>query len=396
MGFAAPLIGPCGAENGGIHYREHSSRGKTTALRVAASVFGGDGDKPDGGYIRSWRATANGLEGTGTIHNDTLLCLDEISQLAAKEAGEAAYMLSNGQGKGRANREALLRKPARWRTLFLSSGEKSLGDKIVEDVRGRRQTAGQAVRVIDLPADVGAHGLFETLHDFTDAASFADHLRAASSQFYGTAARAFIEAIAADLDAVATAIKVATAQFVAEQCGEDADGQVRRVAYLFGLIAAAGELAISLEILPWQPRTALDAAVKCFQAWLDARGGNGAAEERDGIEAVRTFLSAHRLSRFLPAWEAPEYEPKILNLAGYRKRAEDGDSWDFYITRGGWAEIAAGFSKPALADALIKRGFLIPREGSGERSKSMSIPGIGSERVYHIHHSILTGSDSDG
>jgi hypothetical protein len=42
---------------------------------------------------------------------------DEISQLAAKEAGEAAYMLSNGQGKPRASREATLRKPARWRTL---------------------------------------------------------------------------------------------------------------------------------------------------------------------------------------------------------------------------------------------------------------------------------------
>jgi len=291
MAFAAALIGPCGAESGGIHLRGHSSRGKTTALRVAGSVWGGDIDEPDGGYIRSWRATANGLEGTGTIHNDTLLCLDEISQLAAKEAGEAAYMLSNGQGKSRASREATLRKPARWRTLFLSSGEKSLADKIAEDMRGRRQTAGQAVRVIDLPADAGAYGLFETLHDFADAASFADHLRSASSQFYGTAARAFIEAIATDLDAVATAIKEAVAQFVAEQCGEDADGQVRRVAYRFGLIAAAGEMAISLEIVPWQPKTALDAATKCFQVWLDARGGKGAAEEKDGVEAVRAFLS---------------------------------------------------------------------------------------------------------
>jgi hypothetical protein len=104
MAFAAALIGPCGAESGGIHLRGNSSVGKTTALRVAASAWGGDTGKPDGGYIRSWRATANGLEGTGIIHNDTLLCLDELSQLAAKEAGEAAYMLSNGQGISRVSR----------------------------------------------------------------------------------------------------------------------------------------------------------------------------------------------------------------------------------------------------------------------------------------------------
>jgi hypothetical protein len=153
-GFAAALVGPCGAESGGIHFRGRSSIGKTTALGVAGSVWGG-GDR---GFIRSWRATSNGIEGTAVIHSDALLCLDEISQLSGKEAGEVAYMLANGQGKARASRDATLRKPARWRLLFLSTGEIGLADKIAEDMRGRRQTAGQAVRVIDLPSDAGVHG----------------------------------------------------------------------------------------------------------------------------------------------------------------------------------------------------------------------------------------------
>lgn len=51
--------------------------------------------------------------------------------------------------------------------LFLSTGEISLGDKLAED--GRRVTAGQQVRVIDLQADAGAGlGLFETLHGARD------------------------------------------------------------------------------------------------------------------------------------------------------------------------------------------------------------------------------------
>jgi hypothetical protein len=95
--FAACLVGPCGAESGGIHFRGRSSVGKTTALSVAGSVWGG-GDR---GFIRSWRATANGLKATAAAHSDGLLCLDEISQLGGREVGEIAYMLANGQGKAR-------------------------------------------------------------------------------------------------------------------------------------------------------------------------------------------------------------------------------------------------------------------------------------------------------
>jgi putative DNA primase/helicase len=352
--FAAALVGPCGAESGGIHLRGKSSVGKTTALNVAGSVWGG-GNR---GFIRSWRATANGLEGTAAIHSDALLCLDEIAQLSGREAGEVAYMLANGQGKARAARDATLRKPAHWRLLFLSTGEISLADKIAEDSRAKRQTAGQTVRVVDLPSDTGKHGLFEDLHEFSNAASLANHLRSASGKYYGTAARAFVGAISESLDEVAAAIKATTAQFVLESCPGDCDGQVKRVAERFGLVAAAGELATSLEILPWTEGSSLAAAKECFLAWLDVRGGGGAAEDKDGVDAVRTFLSAHGLSRFLPAWEPSDFDPKTPNLAGYRKRVNDG--WDFYITSEAWPEVAAGFNKTALSETLAKHGLLIP------------------------------------
>ena len=43
---------------------------------------------------------------------------------------------------------------------------------------------------------------------------------------------------------------------------------MQRAAKRFGLIAAAGELAIALEILPWEEGTALKAATACFEAWI--------------------------------------------------------------------------------------------------------------------------------
>jgi putative DNA primase/helicase len=365
--------------------------GKTTALSVARSVWGG-GDR---GFIRSWRATANGIEGTAAIHSDALLCLDEISQLSGREAGEVAYMLANGQGNARAARDATLRKPARWRLLFLSTGEISLADKIAEDLRGRRQTAGQAVRVIDLPSDTGVHGLFDTLHEFKSAAALADHLRGACNKYYGTAARKFIEAIAPDIDAAVDAVKNSTRQFVEDQCpGAECDGQVKRVASRFGLIAAAGELAASLGILPWQSGEATRAAVECFRSWVANRGGVEAAEDKDGVAAVRAFLSAHGLSRFVPAWETSGLDQKVINLAGFRKRAaEDDDTWDYFITSEAWPEVAAGFNKAALSETLVKRTFLIAPDKGRHRSKMVKVPGIGSRRLYHISHKIFDGGD---
>ena len=95
--LAPPLLGLCGFEPGGVHLRGQSSTGKTTSLRVAASVWGG----PPKEYIKSWRATSNGLEGVAAAHCDSLLILDELSQVSPKEAGEIAYMLANGAGKAR-------------------------------------------------------------------------------------------------------------------------------------------------------------------------------------------------------------------------------------------------------------------------------------------------------
>jgi uncharacterized protein (DUF927 family) len=106
-------------------------------------------------------------------HCDTLLCLDEMGQVEAREAGDIAYMLANGFGKGRARRDDSERPPAQWRLLFLSSGEVSLADKMAEI--GRRSKAGQEVRLVDIPADAGAGwGAFEELHGAPSPGAFAE------------------------------------------------------------------------------------------------------------------------------------------------------------------------------------------------------------------------------
>jgi uncharacterized protein (DUF927 family) len=386
--FAAPLIYPTASESGGFHFRGKSSGGKTTALIVAGSVWGGGGVR---GFVRSWRATSNGLEGVAAMHCDCLLCLDELSQIDAKEASAAAYMLANGVGKSRASRDGFARPAAEWRLMFLSSGEISLADKIREDTRVRRAAAGQEVRVIDIASDAGAGlGMFENLHGFTSGDAFADHLRNAAKTHYGHASRAYLEQLTADFEAIAPAVKELRQRFVAEHCPKNADGQVSRVAARFGLVAAGGEMATAFGVLPWQPGEALAAAARCFNDWIAARGGVEPAEVREGITQVRSFLLAHGQSRFEPAWASSDDRPRVplRDLAGYRK--SDGEGWDYFVTTSAWRdEICRGFDAKALAGTMAERGLLLTPEHGPHRAKAVTVPGVGKLRLYHVPASFL-------
>ncbi|MDQ7075035.1 MAG: DUF927 domain-containing protein [Gammaproteobacteria bacterium] len=154
LGFAASVLKPLMEESGGFNIRGASSTGKSTALRVACSVWGG------ANRMQRWRATGNGLEGVASMHNDTLLCLDELGQVEPREAGEIAYMLANGAGKQRSRRDGSSAAVKEWRLLFLSAGEVGLAEQMRQG--GKRVMAGQAVRMVDIPADAGRGlGLFE-------------------------------------------------------------------------------------------------------------------------------------------------------------------------------------------------------------------------------------------
>ena len=385
--LAGPLLYPVNAESGGFHLIGGSSMGKTTALRVGGSVCGGGGLR---GYIRQWRATDNGLEAVATGHCDTLLCLDEMSQVDGHTAGEVAYMLANGQGKVRARRDGKGRSPQEWRTLFLSTGEVGLAEKVAEDGR-KKITAGQAVRVVDIPADAGVGlGLFEDLHGAENGDQFARKLGDATEKTYGAPLRSFLQQLSLRLDEATPLVTGFIKEFVEKYCPKNANGQVRRVCARFGLVAAAGELGIVFGVLPWPPDEAKRAAMVCFQAWLDRRGGSGAAEVQAGIAQVVAFFEAHGTSRF-EVWGSGPSENKIINRAGLRRKNENGE-WDYYVFPSTLKEhLCRGFDVKMLLTELCQQGMLIPGENN-KFSKSLSPPGFGKKiRLYHFSADVLGG-----
>lgn len=244
--FAGPLMRIAGVESGGFQLRGDSSAGKTTALKVAASVYGPPG------YMQRWRTTDNALEATAVQHSDSLLILDEFGQLDAKVAGECAYMLANEQEKGRATRGGLAKRRRTWRLLFLSSGELGLAEHMRQ--AGKDVRAGQEVRFVDVPLDAGmGMGGLECLHSFDSPQALAEGITQRASQYYGTAGRAWVEWLAQRFDSLPAELPALIEEHKGRMVPEAGAQQVYRVGNRFAVVAVAGELATRAGLTGWAP-----------------------------------------------------------------------------------------------------------------------------------------------
>ncbi len=383
--LAAPLLEPLNEESGGLHLVGDSSIGKTTALRVAGSVCGG-GPR---GFIRPWRVTDNALEVLAASHCDSLLCLDEMGQAESHVVSKTAYMLANEHGKGRAKGDGQGRKSHTWRLLFLSTGEVTLSDKVAEDGRGRAK-AGQSVRVVDIPADAGADlGLFEELHGYESADLFARDLKDASASYYGTPLRSFLQQLVMHRDHATKSARGIMSFFEMNNCPKDADGQVLRVCGRFALLAAAGEIATELGILPWPREEAFKAAATCFRAWLESRGGAVEQSGAKGLDKVRTFLRLNETTRF-EDMDAKSPLP-VSNLAGYRNRKNGVD--EFLVSPKVFREeICSGLNVKPVCAELKMAGYLLSEPK--RNTKTARTPG-GRKKMYAISSAVLSGDSGD-
>ncbi|KAA0121397.1 DUF927 domain-containing protein [Methylobacterium sp. P1-11] len=355
VAFAGPIADLLQDEGGGVNLRGGSSTGKSTGLIIAGSVWGGGGRA---GFTQTWRATGNGLESVARAHSGTVLVLDELGELDAREAGATAYLLVNGQGKARATKEAELRARHEWRVMLLSAGEIGLADKIAET--GKRARAGQLIRVVDVPADAGAGaGMFEDTKG-AEPAAFAKRIKGAALRHYGVAGPQFVSVLADDPDSTAEAARTMIAETVRILLADvsEPDGQSHRAAERFALIATAGEMARVALGLPWDEGEVVRSAKVCFAAWRGTRGGDGPGEFLAAREAIRSAVERHGEARFrnldLPE---PSATP-VRDLIGYRLRRDDALVYAFTAT--GWSEILSGAADPVSAVAMLfERGFLV-------------------------------------
>ncbi|HRH79462.1 MAG TPA: DUF927 domain-containing protein [Thiobacillaceae bacterium] len=374
--FAGPLLARCNAEGGGVHFVGDSSTGKTTAIEAACSTWGGPN------YRRSWRATANGMEGAAALFNDCLLALDEISECDPREVGAIVYALGNGRGKQRASRSGAARGVVRWRCFVLSSGERTIATTMQEG--GHRAKAGQSVRLLDIPA-ARAFGLFDTLHGMGSGAALSDAIKRAAVMQHGHAGRAFLERLTRDSrDFCALLERIKT---LPEFAAEGGEGQDKRAAGRFALLALSGEVATEYGITGWPEGEAIKAAADGFTAWRAIRG-RGNDERRQILERVSGFLERHGDGRFSDADR--DHETPIRDRAGWWQDAMGSRTYLFNAD--GLREALKGFDFKRALDVLQETGVIPVPGADGKRARFYRIGGRGV-KLYPVQADKLTGGE---
>lgn len=387
--FAGALLEPSQQMGGGFHFRGGTTEGKTSALRVAASVWGAPA------FVQTWRATDSALEWVCASRCDSFLPLDELKEIEATKIGQCAYMIANGSGKARSNQGGANRHRHEWRVLFLSTGEISVQDHIRE---GNGKThAGQEVRVPDIPSNAGAgHGIFEALHGQADGKAFAELLNERTREHYGEAGPEFVKQLSEHAAKLGDVVRDRVRDVVREWDVQGA-AEVHRAADRFALVAVAGEMASRMGLTGWRDGEAKAAAYTCFIAWCEERGGFGSRDDMETLAHVRRLIASNGRGRYVP-WERANdtRAPNVPNALGWRRKlsvtgaaienddfnatGDDGREVEFVHTRDVFRqEFCQGREEKRVLDLLKKAGHL--RHAPSRYTLAVRLPGMDDKKL---------------
>lgn len=342
--FVGALLQPCNVDSFGVHWFGESSKGKTTGLKMAASVWGKWKT-----YKRTWKSTANGLEGAALLFNDGLLTLDEINDGDPKEISKAIYTIFNGTGKQRATMQGHAKNVANWNVAVLSNGESD-----IETFLGKYGIAvqpGQLVRFLQIPI-WGRYGAFDELHGSSSGWEFSNRVTKNAELLHGEAGRAYLEKLTvSDLNLLPEKLHIALEGFT-RKYGQLSD-QENRAAKSFALVGVAGELATDYGITGWNSGDAMQSALLCFDQWRDHRGV-GDIEPQRVKNAVQAYVETFGDARFTSTNDGI-----LLHgmRSGYWRNDNVGRIWLF--TEPGLKEATPGLDLKSVINVLQREGWLI-------------------------------------
>ena len=398
--FTSPLLrfSP-DVETGVIHLFGDTSTGKTTTLRVAGSVWGGSRTNKLG-YAHTWNTTDKALLHKAASYSETLFCLDEF-KLATPNVIQAVYDLSSGEERGRLNQNGTARRSRKFRVMTLSTGELTFEEKLRSNrFKGQKEVyGGSGVRFLDMPAcPESGLGIFDDLKGYGSGAELSEHLKDASARHYGHAGPAFIDFLIDQIedqgeekfcDDLADDVR----DFVEllDLPPETAD-ELRRIAKTFGLLAAAGKLAVDAKLLPHSTDQIDEALMACFDDYVKLRGGYGKKVGTSALVMLRDYLQKNR-HRFA---DVADNDHQTNDLAGYYRpsRKSDGD-WYYFLPAVWRDEVESVAPRAGLAEKLLTMGLLQRSSASAKSGTFQDVLSVGGQklRVYRVSAKVLELTD---
>lgn len=361
LGVASGLVGPLmelyeGATPG-IVFGGDTSRGKTTALRWAASAWSAP-DERKGGMMKSLRTTANAVESLAASGNSTVLLLDETNLIDGRLLEGVVYTIASGTGKQRLRVDGSVRENLTWSTFVLMSGEAGLAQRF-ESASGKKMGKGASVRLLDFDvSNVNAAVPTATISKLREQI-FANH---------GWAGEAFVEKLIesgfADETRELWAMRKDFKDVIA---GSEPVGVVDRAADILSALKVAVELALQWEILPDEFREKFDEAISLF--WTQVIGGV-------------VFNSHQTIMDQIQLWINAKWDRSVVEI-GSENGVRDIEAWYddtlIYLPPEKLIEATGGVSREAEIKRALDANEVVEYEknGSNRRFISRRIPGIG-------------------
>ena len=176
--FAAVMLPLLGTPNFVVELFGRTSRGKTTALKVAASVWGSPDESGDNSFLGTWDATKVQIERNLSMLSGIPLILDDTKRVKNKNnISDVIYMVGSGQGRARGNLTGF-NSAKKFKTILMSSGETAC-TRFTQD-------AGAKARILEV-------GGLPFKEDDTKMAIFVKKLEQGLKENYGFAGPQFVK-----------------------------------------------------------------------------------------------------------------------------------------------------------------------------------------------------------
>lgn len=254
-------------ESGGFHFYGDSSKGKSTVLLIAASVYGNDS------FVCDWNITETAFEELAESRNHGMLILDELILLdknakeAAQKARKLIYILGSGGGKQRSVN--FQQHKSLWQLTAISNGENGLAQHAADGDMPRKK--GEMARFVDVPVDCGNElGIFLTVPDNAAPSDYAERIKASCQRYHGTAGPALVTTLLKKSSGfLADKIDEYVQMFLKQHNIEGLNGLEKRIAKRFALAYASGAIAVKCKILPFKLQEVMEGISYCYMQACD-------------------------------------------------------------------------------------------------------------------------------
>jgi len=386
----APLIAVAGClisflriDSCGLVLTGASSKGKTTALRIAALAWGDPEGKGAGSIVTSLSGTSNSFEATAQRGNGTGVFIDELQHLDdGKVVQQLLFTLAQGEGKARLRPDGTERERRSWRSFYTMTGEIGLLQKI--EAGGGKAAGGVSARVVDLDVSNEPDVSEQVLKSL-----------AGRNENFGHYGPAFAEWLAENGDAKSlnTLVRDYATQIANEAAGqrenhesrEEATALEKRNALIFGILRLSGELLQNADLLDRN---------------FDMAGLLNRLKKENTPDSEKPIDRALRKLRenVAECWNSsihpvePDHEDRAYGKA-VAWRAFDLNGGRVFIPRERLSELAGGTVKTLELIAALKRqpkpshrngdGWIGVLQVKGKNDYHPEIPGNG-QKVSHI------------